>query len=502
MNDILIGNEKFFIKSLRYTTGLTTLKVEKGLKNKLRYQRLFLIGKGNIYKVLDLSGLVGDITVPSTYEKAYVIVRTDKTITKAVKYDEDDIRVIKCLIHYFSGIKPEITEKLCKVIGYNILSDYHKVYGLKGLSEFKDALFKKSPIKIGQPEFLCYGRPRYNILRLISDLVKAGDVQLFTDPELIGKYKRISRKVDSGSVVLEDTWAKFTGISGNRTRANISLTTLSKVKAVVPENEVGVEPGERILTSIRSFTIIVDGKLNMEEIGIKTSNTQLIGKLKRLGVLEPMLFEDEYVISLYKLPVFSTPQPVSSVSLGYAEYFVRESEIREKYISLLIHRQEKKLKELPRKLELPEEKTDSTLFLESLGIYGDLYYPKKTKTLTSEKSYTTTEVIGKVKGIPENLYPNIRDFINSGKCKNAVISQALKDLAVYRDTDDLEVLKNVKSKIEKEKKEDIETLRNLKFRVISGKTLTLLRHKQLENAIVDLGPVKVSWNVKEVKVKV
>ena len=501
MNNIVINNEKIMLKGLRYIRGAITVDLERDLKKKLRYQKLFLIGEDNKYCTVDLAGKVGTIKVSPDYDEAYVIVKTEEP--KLVKYDEGDIRIIKCFIHHFSGIKPEITEKFCKAIGYNILADYHKAYGLKGLGEFRAGLFEKNPVKLGRPDAMYYGRPRYNILSLIADFSETADLEIFTDPELIGKYKRISRRVEDGSTVMRDRWAKFKGVSGNRTRANISINTLSKVKVMVPENEHGAEPGDRELWALRSFALVVDGKLNMEELGFKTSNTKLIGKLKRLGIIEPMLFEGEYVVDLTKLPIFPKRTPISSYQLGVAEYDVRLADIRCKYISLLLYRQEKKLKELPRKIKEPEEeKSEETKFLESLGIFGDSYYPGKTKAAKSVTSYMTTEIIGKVSGIPSDLYPNLRNYINTGSCKNAVISQALKDLAKLREEKNLELMKRTLDVNEELKKKYIKTLRELKFRVISSKTLTF-SDKQLEHANVEIKEgVKVSWVVKDTEIEV
>ena len=498
MNDIIISGEKFYLKNLKYIRGVCQIEINREVKRVLRYQKLFLIRETD-YEVVDLSGLF-TINVSPDYDEAYVIVRTKEPTLKEVRYDEDDIRIIKCIIHYFSGIKPEITEKLCKAIGYNILSEYHCSFGISMLSKFRSTLFDKNPIKIGRPDILYYGRPKYSLLDLMKDFSKTPDLQIFLDPELIGKYKRISRRVEDGSKVLKDRWAKFIGVAGNRTRANISLKTLSKVKVMVPENDKGVEPGEKILTSLRSFTLVVDGKLNMEEIGIKTSRTDLIGKLKRLGIVEPMLFEGEYVINLTQLPLFRKLPSISSYQLGYAEFKVKESDIMLKFINLLIYRQEKELKELPRKIKEPEqEKSESELFLESLGIFGDVYYPGKTKTVTSEKFYMATEIEGKVKGIPENLYPNLRDYINTGSCKNAVIMKALIGLAGLREEIDLKKLTEIRKGVEKEKKIRADRLKSLKYRVISGKTLTFT-DQQLEKARVKVGAAEVTWNVRETKV--
>jgi hypothetical protein len=83
-----------------------------------------------------------------------------------------------------------------------------------------------------------------------------------------------------------------------------------------------------------------------------------------------------------------------------------------------------------------------------------------------------------------------------------VISQALKDLAEYSKETDIGKLKAGLEKVEKEKKKLIKELRALKFRVISGKTLTF-SDKQLEHAEVELKDgVKVSWIVKDTEIEV
>ena len=127
MNNIWINNEKIMLKGLRYLRGAITVDIPRDLKRTLRYQKLFLIGEGSNYAMVDLAGKVGTLKVSPDYDEAYVIVKTE--IAKTVKYSESDIRIIKCFIHHFSGIKPKITEKFCKAIGYNILSDY--IYVIK-----------------------------------------------------------------------------------------------------------------------------------------------------------------------------------------------------------------------------------------------------------------------------------------------------------------------------------------------------------------------------------
>ena len=104
MNNIVINNEKIMLKGLRYVRGVITVDVPRDLKKKLRYQKLFLIGEDNKYVTVDLAGKVGTIKVSPDYDEAYVIVKTEEP--KLVKYDEGDIRIIKCFIYCHDALKP------------------------------------------------------------------------------------------------------------------------------------------------------------------------------------------------------------------------------------------------------------------------------------------------------------------------------------------------------------------------------------------------------------
>ena len=83
-----------------------------------------------------------------------------------------------------------------------------------------------------------------------------------------------------------------------------------------------------------------------------------------------------------------------------------------------------------------------------------------------------------------------------------MISQALKDLAKLREEKNLELMQRTLDANEELKKKYIKTLRELKFRVISSKTLTF-SDKQLEHANVEIKEgVKVSWVVKDTEIEV
>jgi hypothetical protein len=501
--DIKFYKENFYLKELTFGE---TIMISREIKKSLRYQLLFVIGKGNDYKVYSLFGIREVTGIDTRFNCAYVISRSNEVCEESQNYEANEINIIKCIISYFADIKPEITEKLCAAIGDNILKEYHRSYGKEMIDGFKKDLFTLPEVFTVEKSKLNYGRPRYSIINLLNDFSKTKDLQIYTDPELIGKYKRISRKIKDGSTTMMDRWAKFVKVVGNRTRANLSIRVLSKVKVTVPENTLGVRSGERELISLRNFTLIVDGLLNMTEIGIKTNDTKLIGKLKRLGILEPMLLEDEYVVNLSGIPVFSKTPSISSNQLGIAEYRIRECDIRIKYLELLIYKLEKSLSKLRLRKITEPEKDEATLFLESLGIFGDKYFSKRSEVDgIATKIYTTTEIIGKVEGIPAELYPNVRSFVDTGSCKNVAINKVLSGVSYLRDVKDLGVLKDRLNLELKNRELSIEHLRNLKFRIITGKTLMFSGHHspKVEDTRVNITKdVSVTWIIKETDIEI
>ena len=159
--------------------------------------------------------------------------------------------------------------------------------------------------------------------------------------------------------------------------------------------------------------------------------------------------------------------------------------------------------QLPKKIEEPE-KDEATLFLESLGIYGNFYYPDK-QIAEPEDSYTALEVQGRILGIPDNLYPNIRSFINTGSCKNSIIQGILKSSGMKKlDEYELPEIQEELDYYTLDKNARIMYLRDLKFRAIMRKTLKFGNKKSMETVTEKLETygVSVSWRVHEIKVLV
>ena len=503
MEEIKFKNKKYYLKKLGYyLPGDTKITVSTELKKTLRYQKVILVGEklGEVASV-SLAG-TNTINITPSYHEAWVIVKTKTKETEETRYTEEEEKIIKSFISVLSQ-NPIVCESLCQDLGNDYLSAYHSCYGRKALSGFKTGIFGMTDTGKAFYEKLIYDRSRYSVWSLVKDLRNSKkDIQIYTDPELIGRYKRISRKTKDGSTTVLTKWAKLIGVTGNRTRANLNLRVMSKVNVEVPENEHGVEAGIRELEAIRSFSLVADGKLNLHEIGIKTGDTKLIGKLKRLGIVQPLLLNDEYLLDLEGLPVSTKKAAISGYQLGKSELQVRKSEIICTYLRRLLWMKEKGLTVLPRKLDEPE-KTESELYLESLGIYGNYYYPDHTKTSELERTYMTTEVIGKVNGIPKDLIPNIWRFVNTGSCKNNVIQTILTEYKSARDLG-IEELKRELGCQEFGLKVKKDYLRELKYRLIMGKTLVLDNHKYIEDTKINFPEygISVEWCVKETEIKV
>ena len=494
--------QRFYLESEAYSRGAHTVHVSPEKKKSLRYQILILSDyKTKESKIYSLSG-VRSINVLSEFDEAWVICKTKTVHDEPCVYSEKEIFVIKSFISFFADKSPSLCEALCESLGSNVLSLYHSVYGSIGLKNFKKALPGLECIR-GKSERKIYDRPRYSVESLVRDLYTSRDTMIYMDPELVGKYNRISVKKESRSEAIKDEWHKLVKISGNRTRANINLTVNSQVNVVVPENEYGVEPGIRKLHALRSFSVVTDGMLNIEDIGIKTKNKKLIGKLKRLGILNPMLFQDEYLVDLTKLPV-ATKKPMPGIlQLALAEYMIKRIDVTLAYLGCLIYMKEKKVSTLPlKKLEDLPEKDKATQYLESLGIYGNYFYPNKQEAKPS-KSYKTVEVVGKISGIPSNIYPSVRNFINNGSCKNQAVLSILKDLEPLA----LESLDKIREELkyyQMDRNARIIYLRDLKFRAIMGKTLKFAGKGSMETRAehLEMYNVSVYWKLYETNVLV
>ena len=483
-------------------------------KSKLRYQCVMLTSEGS--SQFDLLPVYedGSVKIPrscKSYKEAWVMEKGTVKWTKE-KYDGLDKDIMMKWMKALYPSRLDTAELLCHAIGYgNLLKEFYESYGTEMIRDFYrhiDEIINGavSGTKVSKKYARQYVAPRYSIYDLLKDLIDAKDVQIYTDPDLLGKYKRISRGAISGSTVLPDKWCKATGLVGNRTRANLSISYDSKVSVEIPENEFGIAPGPVELTSTRSFCIIKDGILWSRKIGVKTQNSYLLKKLKSAKVIEMgLVYEDEYLLDLSKLPVISSTKTkyISSHIMARAELRVEYTRIGNLWASY---------KEASERLGKKAEKvsvvfTPKEKFLHSLGIYGDTYVPTKTAASKVESTYEAFEVIGNISGFLKDPSGQVLKYINKGSSDYEYINEILKDIEKKH----IESGRSYASEVkfwEQENRKRIKELRDLKFRFILGKTLKFCDNpNKVENVRVPvwLGGTKyanVYWTVEKNKFEV
>ena len=214
-----------------------------------------------------------------------------------------------------------------------------------------------------------------------------------------------------------------------------------------------------------------------------------------------LVFDDEYLLDLEKLPVISVSDTrnITSWNLAKAEVAVEYARIGSLWASRKAMMERKKLSVCPKKMDLdaisPEE-----AFLHSLGIYGDKYIPKTT-ALGVTKTYESFEVEGIISQLPKDPSGQVINAINGSSTTNATVKAIVEDIErkhnlsgrTYQETMDY---------WENEKMSRIKKLRDLKFRLILGKTLkfsdnrgTKIENVSVKYPVVGLNYVNVFWKV-------
>ena len=504
MKEILISNDSVKIVQIPLCT---TLKLEKALKSKLKLQKILFLDKFYEGKLVDISGISGTFNYPKAinYESAWILEKTT-TRNPSVVYTREEEKIILSWLIKVCDSNLRLAESLCQAIkDERVASWFYHSYGEKSLKELKanyqgileDSSYIKMPWSGNFTRL--YTSNRYTILEFLNDLVRyKAKINLYWEATR-KDYKRISRKTEDGSTPKYKDWYEVIGISGNRTRANLNLKCLGKISVVIPENEVGVDPGKVELNSIKSINIVVDGILNTKSIGIKVSDKRFIKKLKLSGVLVPdgFLYTDECLIDLTKMPICkATGKSISSFSLAQAELSVYSKKILSGYIGKLIYLKKKKItsypKELPKEDEDPKEK-----FLHSIGIYGNMYYGKKSVSKMTD-SYVTEEIIGVIKGLPIDPTTQIIRFINKGTSLNPYINKFLSSYTILK-SKSLDELEKIYEECQENLDKAISRLRDFKFRLIMRKTLRFSdKYKpQVEKTKVELLGTTISWKVKK-----
>ncbi len=507
--DIKINNSKLSIVELNFTKGDTQIV---GLdKTKLRYQKILLTTPGtHQFAVLPVTS--STVVIPSSvqrarYSEAWAIEKVGTKATK-VKYNgfEKDVMLKWMKVLYPSHL--DTAELLCHACGYgNIMKGFYESYGTEMIRDFYRSIDNiTSGLSTGtkkcDKKYPCqYIAPKYSVYQLLKDMVEAGDVKIYTDPDLIGKYKRITRGVATAGTLVADKWCEVIGLVGNRTRANISLSYKSDISVPIPANSFGIT-GPKTLECIRSYCIIKDGLTWSTKLGIKTKNKSLVKKLYGSGIIDMrLIYDDEYLLDLEKLPVISVSDTrnITSWMMAKAEIAVEYARIGTMWANRRDLMERKKLSVCPKKMDI-DAITPEESFLHSLGIYGNKYIPKTT-ALDVTKVYESYEIKGNITQLPKDPTVQIINVINGSSLANPTVKIIVEDI---------ERKHNLSGKTYKETKEywedqmmiAIKRLRDLKFRLILGKTLKFSdnRKTKIENVSVKypvsgLNYVNVFWKV-------
>ena len=514
--DIKINNSKLSIVELNFSKGDTQIK---GIdKDKLRYQRIMLTSPGTSqFAILPATSSVVDI--PSSiqkarYSEAWAIekVSTKATKEKYTGFDKD------VMLKWMKELYPrhlDTAELLCHACGYgNVIKGFYESYGTEmirdfyrlidsitsGMSAGTKTCSRKYPYQ--------YTAPKYSVYQLLKDIMKAGDVKIYTDPALIGEYKRITRGVKTAGTIIPDKWCEVIGLVGNRTRANLSLSYKSMISVPIPANSFGIT-GPKDLECIRSYCIIKDGVTWSTSLGIKTKDKTLVRKLRGAGVIEmDLVYDDEYLLDLEKLPVISVSDTrnITSWDLAAAEVAIEYARIGGIWARRKAAMEKKGLTTCPKKMGIdpitPEEE-----FLHSLGIYGNSYVPKTT-AMDVIKTYESFEITGRIPQLPLDPTVQVVNAINGSPATHTIIKEIVADIEKNHILSGRTYQESAEY-WEKEVNKKIKRLRDLKFRLILGKTLkfsdnrrTKIENVQVKYPVVGLNYVNVFWKVYKSKFEI
>lgn len=450
-------------------------KTEIILRNKksLRYQFILLTERlgdtGNPWLIMSTPGLNKVKLHPPvhTYSSAWGIEKSKELYTDE-EYTTDELMIILSFVAstvYLEYL--ETTEILVQATkDKNIISKFYGMYGKEGIRLYTGFInniicSKKYDVVESSDKFpkIYSNYNRYSISKLMSELIE-DKADILVNPELIGEYKRISAKtIDKNSAFLRykaEDWAKITGIKGNKSRANLSLCYDINVLVNIPENTVGITPGEKVYKSRQSICLVKDGLLNQSLVGVRISS-KLAGKLKRLGVVRSeLVYPGEYLIDISPLPVVTrcNIRDISSYYLSRLEVKYKLAVIANEYLQIYY----------------PEEKKDISPkdnFLKELGIFGEYYIPIRERT--GEKSYyNVTELTSTVSGLPVNKESRLSKY----RSYNSKTSYHKDPIKVFLDSLGLD--KRPIEEIRNEWKDKLvrynNELRERKFQIIMSKT--------------------------------
>lgn len=469
--EIKINNSKLKIVKVPFERGDSSITLIN--KAKLKYQFVILTNpvdnKLCPQKKIDMTGIKKtplDSNISDSYTECWSLeLEKNVPVFKDNSYTVDELKLIMSFLYVLVSDNQDTSEilSLCTE-DYNIISKFYSSYGKSGIDSFKNYIKecirdpKYSP-KITKEHYpINYARNKYSIQNLITDLIIDG-AEILTNKYLIGEIDNISikRKDTSGiQAPSENEWYKVLGVLGNKTRANLSIRFSKKVMIFIPNNDLGIDSGMKKFESTGSICLVRDGVLWQKTLGVRVSS-KLAGKLKRLGMVKgDLLYPGEYLIDLSLIPIVSKSKIKEVTSSVLAELEVRSllADIAIEYLNYMYP-------------DVVETLSKEEEFYKSLGIVNGVYYPKDTETVKTGKSYSTTELISTISGLPINHSERLKEFsrIKSKKSYSGAIYSFINNLGITPSN-----VIELKKKWKLEKANISLKLRDAKFQIITSRS--------------------------------
>lgn len=448
-----------------------------------------------------------------------------KTTNLPQNYTEEDLSLILFML---SGMPVQFLEPLEALVistkDKELIDLFRASYGNEGILKFKDECFKRAVDRTWTPTEdvtmtkypTAYKRGhRYSVYSLLKDLCK-DQAKILTDPDLVGEYERVSasKTVKPGEVsYVPDQWQSVSRIIGNKTRANLSIQFTSYVDVEVPENDLGVKAGvRRNLECIKTLTVVKDGTLHTRMMAVLVS-PRMAHRLKAVGCVKMnLIYKNCLLLDLSTIPVICRYdiKKFTSQDLASVELDKWMAGIAVDYLNL-----KKSMSYVRPRTKLSKTKASpQELFLKSLGIFENKYYPQKEVHVFEGRSYLTTELITSLDNLPKDPVSEflaIKEFVSSG----SITRKTLRSVSVR---ENLEwILKNIESRglnVDEWRKleyQATETLRDMKFQMIMSK---VARFNEKDNPYIGGRSMKlslfddpkreinVSWKFKDTKINV
>ena len=326
-----------------YGTNLSLVKTSGVFKLPKKEMRCQLLISDNLSTVVDAHG---KDTLRLSENFWYLEKNSEKWKDKISYSHSDYKRIIFYALEMIKRSRLPLAEDLIRSLGdIRATEAFYSLYGTSLLTRLK--ILRNEVVDNRKPGYTTvlpwFKSPRYSVYALCKDLV--GSEILLMD------YKRITgiKSTDNSN---HGEWKLVEQVSGNSLKPNINLQTVEDVNLDIPDNKYGIKSGTYKRRS--AFCIVENSILHTSALVVRTKNTKLVQKLKRIGCITPYIYSDEFIVDLEKLPL------VRRRDIGYKRYSGKD---------LLLNFT--KMKEAKLNMDRLSPKVEKNPF----GIYGDQYIP-------------------------------------------------------------------------------------------------------------------------------